>query len=182
MVVHLSTKEWKRSLWFRMSPALSEKAASRKQHFSPSTTESFSSALMPSLILHETIITMSITLAKASPSAMKSEHLGQLDEDERAYLLVLDLGEQAKGFDGNAARIEIDWWTGILSKTTPAVGMRFSILSSQSSHMSRFAGPLEEGWLNIMGDIIEDDRVRMNIEILGRLSQPCKGGQVVQFL
>lgn len=42
--------------------------------------------------------------------------------------------------------------------------------------------PLEEGWLNIMGDIIEDDRVRMNIEILGRLSQPCKGEQVVQFL
>lgn len=136
MVVHLYTKEWKRSLWFRMSPALSEKAASRKQHFSLSTTESFSSALMPSLILHETIITTSITSAKASPSAMKAEYLGQLDEDEQAYLLVLDVGEQDKRFDRNAAGIDIDWWRWILSTKTPAVGMRFSILSSRSSHVT----------------------------------------------
>lgn len=46
---HGLLKEWRRSLWFRRSPAFSEKAESRKQHFwrKPSlpTTKSFSSAL-----------------------------------------------------------------------------------------------------------------------------------------
>lgn len=33
-----------------------------------------------------------------------------------------------------------------------------------------------------MGDIIEDDRVRLNTETHGRLRQPCRGSQVAYFL
>lgn len=43
MVMAFNMKEWRRSLWFRRSPAFSEKAESRKS--SLPTTKSFSSAL-----------------------------------------------------------------------------------------------------------------------------------------
>lgn len=49
MVMAFYMKEWRRSLWFRRSPAFSGKAESRKQHFLRKsylpTTKSFSSAL-----------------------------------------------------------------------------------------------------------------------------------------
>ncbi|KAL0149902.1 hypothetical protein M9458_054796 [Cirrhinus mrigala] len=69
------------------------------------------SALTPSLILHESVQGAFNTLAKALPNAVKSEELGQLDEEVRAYQINTDLGAQAKCFEENNARIDVDWWT-----------------------------------------------------------------------
>ncbi|RXN09856.1 Transposable element Hobo transposase [Labeo rohita] len=69
------------------------------------------SALTPSLILHESVQGAFNTLAKALPNAVKSEELGQLDEEVRAYQINTDLGAQAKCFEENNARIDVDWWS-----------------------------------------------------------------------
>ncbi|RXN32352.1 C-type mannose receptor 2-like protein [Labeo rohita] len=69
------------------------------------------SALTPSLILHESVQGAFNTLAKALPNAVKSEELGQLDEEVRAYQINTDLGAQAKRFEENNAQIDVDRWT-----------------------------------------------------------------------
>ncbi|XP_052420176.1 uncharacterized protein LOC127964065 isoform X1 [Carassius gibelio] len=123
------------------------------------------SALTPSLILHESVQGAFNTLAKALPNAVKSEELGQLDEEVRAYQINTDLGTQAKCFEENNARIDVDWWSKIFAMKMPEGGMRFPILGKLvKALLSLFTGPLVEGSFNMMDDIIEKDRVRLNIE------------------
>ncbi|XP_052409582.1 uncharacterized protein LOC127955943 isoform X2 [Carassius gibelio] len=123
------------------------------------------SALTPSLILHESVQGAFNTLAKALPNAVKSEELGQLDEEVRAYQINTDLGTQAKCFEENNARINVDWWSKIFAMKMPEGGMRFPILGKLvKALLSLFTGPLVEGSFNMMDDIIEKDRVRLNIE------------------
>lgn len=47
--------------------------------------------------------------------ACRSEELGQLDKEGRTYQVDSNLGEQAKGFNDNTARIDIDWWSTIIA-------------------------------------------------------------------
>ncbi|RXN18940.1 hypothetical protein ROHU_025945 [Labeo rohita] len=123
------------------------------------------SALTPSLILHESVQGAFNTLAKALPNAVKSEELGQLDEEVRAYQINTDLGAQAKCFEENNARIDVDWWSKIFAMKMPEGGMRFPILGKLvKALLSLFTGPLVEGSFNMMDDIIEKDWVRLNIE------------------
>lgn len=122
------------------------------------------SVLTPSLILHESVQGAFNTLAKALPNAVKSE-LGQLDEEVRAYQIDTDLGALAKCFEENIARIDVDWWSKIFAIKMPGGGMRFPILGKLvKALLSLFTGLLVEGSFNIMDDIIEKDRVRLNIE------------------
>nr|XP_009294180.1 uncharacterized protein LOC103909516 [Danio rerio] len=123
------------------------------------------SALTPSLILHESVQGAFNTLAKALPNAVKSEELGQLDEEVRAYQINTDLGAQAKCFEENNARIDVDWWSKIFAMKMTGGGTRFPILGKLvKALLSLFTGPLVEGSFNMMDDIIEKDRVRLNIE------------------
>lgn len=76
-----------------------------------------------------------------------------------------DLREQAKDSDENSARIDVDWWSRILAMKMPAGGMRFTISAKLvKALLSLFTGPLVEGSFNIMDDIIQNDRARLNIE------------------
>jgi len=86
------------------------------------------SVLTPSLILHESVRGAFNTLAKALPNAVKSEELGQLDEEVRAYQIDTDLGALAKCFEENIARIDVDWWSKIFAMKMPGGGLRFPIL------------------------------------------------------
>ncbi|XP_073672055.1 uncharacterized protein [Paramisgurnus dabryanus] len=123
------------------------------------------SALSPSLIQDQHILTAFSTLAKALPNVITTDELGQLDEEVRAYQTDLDLEEKGKGFDDNAARIDADWWSEIFLMKTPDGSIRFPILDKLvRALLSLFTGPLVEGSFNIMDDIIEKDRVRLNIE------------------
>lgn len=97
--------------------------------------------------------------------ACRSEELGQLDKEGRTYQVDSNLGEQAKGFNDNTARIDVDWWSTIIAMKMPAGEMKFPILAKLvKALLSLFTGPLVEGSFNIMDDIIENDRVRPNIE------------------
>ncbi len=123
------------------------------------------SALTPSLIIHETVQDAFITLAKALTNTITPEELGQLDEEVRSYQVDSDLREQAKDSDENSARIDVDCWSRILAMKMPAGGMRFPISAKLvKALLSLFTGPLVEGSFNIMDDIIQNDRVRLNIE------------------
>ncbi|XP_059364858.1 uncharacterized protein LOC132103782 [Carassius carassius] len=118
------------------------------------------SVLTPSLILHESVQGAFNTLAKALPNAVKSEELGQLDEEVRAYQIDTDLGALAKCFEENIARIDVDWWSKIFAMKMPGGGMRFPILGKLvKALLSLFTGPLVEGSFNIIDDIIEKDRI-----------------------
>ncbi len=119
------------------------------------------SVLTPSLILHKSVQGAFNTLAKA----VKTEELGQLDEEVQAYQIDTDLGAQAKCFQENIARIDVDWWSKIFAIKMPEGGMRFPIFGKLvKALLSLFTGPLVKGSFNIMDDIIEKDRVRLHIE------------------
>ncbi|XP_056441350.1 uncharacterized protein LOC130378664 [Gadus chalcogrammus] len=123
------------------------------------------SALAPSMILEESVQGAFNTLAKALPNVVKSEELGQLDDEVRAYQIDSDLGAQAKCYEENTSQIDVDWWSKILASKTPGGGLRFPVLGKLvKAVLSLFTGPLIEGSFNIMDDIIENDRVRLNIE------------------
>ncbi|XP_062396671.1 ankyrin repeat and KH domain-containing protein 1-like isoform X2 [Sardina pilchardus] len=123
------------------------------------------SALSPSLIQDQHMLNAYSTLAKALPNAISTDELGQLDEEVRAYQTDLDLVDKGKGFDDDAARIDADWWREIFLMKTPEGSIRFPVLGKLvRALLSLFTGPLVEGSFNIMDDIIEKDRVRLNIE------------------
>lgn len=83
----------------------------------------------------------------------------------RAYQIDTDLGAQAKCFQENIAQIDVDWWSRIFAMKMPEGGMRFPILGKLvKALLSLFTGPLVKRSFNIMDDIIEKDRVRLNIE------------------
>ena len=160
-------KPWVKELYTSLREGYTKAAAFLIKNLPLSNViiSSLSALLSPSLIQDQNILTAFSTLAKALPNVITTNELGEVDGEVRAYQTDLDLEDKAKGFDENAARI--DWWREIFLMKTPEGSIRFPVLGKLvRALLSLFTGPLVEGSFNIMDDIIEKDRARLNIEDL----------------
>lgn len=73
----------------------------------------------------------------------------------RSYQVDRNLGEQARGFDGNTERIDADWWSKVFDMKTSA-GEIFPILTKLvKAVLSIFSGPVVEGSFNVMDGIVK---------------------------
>uniref|UniRef100_A0A3P8TH97 Uncharacterized protein n=1 Tax=Amphiprion percula TaxID=161767 RepID=A0A3P8TH97_AMPPE len=123
------------------------------------------SALAPSFISQDNTLDAFKTLGQALPNVVEPEKLGQLLEEVQTYQIDLDLIEKAHHIEVENARIDVDWWSPILSKKMPNGEVKFPTMGKLvKALLSVFSGPLVEGSFNLMDDIVETDRARLHIE------------------
>lgn len=123
------------------------------------------SALTPSLIQDDSICGAFITLGEALPNVVAPEQISQLEEEIRAYQIEVDLVTCAQNYIEEEGRVDVDWWSRVVSMKNPERGVRFPILGQLvKALLSIFTGPLVEGSFNLMDDILEADRCSMNVE------------------
>ncbi|RXN16572.1 translation initiation factor IF-2 [Labeo rohita] len=123
------------------------------------------SALTPSLIQDDSICGAFITLGEALPNVVAPEEIGQLEEEIRAYQIEVDLVTCAQNYTEEEGRVDVDWWSRVVSMKNPERGVRFPILGQLvKTLLNIFTGPLVEGSFNLMDDILEADRCSMNVE------------------
>ena len=123
------------------------------------------SALTPSLIQCDSVCAAFMTLGKVLPNVVQPEALGQLQEEVRAYHRDVDLLPLAKTYVEDNSRVDVDWWSQVALLKTTERGVRYpTLIKLVKALLSVFTGPLVEGSFNLMDDILEADRCRMNVE------------------
>ncbi|XP_060756695.1 putative uncharacterized protein DDB_G0281733 [Neoarius graeffei] len=122
------------------------------------------SALTPSLIQSESLCSAFMALGKALPNVVPSEALGLLQEEVRAYQIDPDLVPLANTYDEENGRVDVDWWSQVALLRTERGARYPTLMKLVRALLSIFTGPLVEGSFNIMDDILEADRCRMNVE------------------
>ena len=123
------------------------------------------SALTPSLIQCDSVCGAFMTLGKALPNVIRPEALGQLEEEVRAYQIDDDLVLLANIYVEEDNRVDVDWWSRVAFLKNTKRGVRYpTLIKLVKALLSIFTGPLVEGSFNLMDDILEADRCRMNVE------------------
>ncbi|KAK7901343.1 hypothetical protein WMY93_018112 [Mugilogobius chulae] len=104
------------------------------------------SALSPSLFLHESMADAFTTLAETLPNIVKTEEIGQLVEEVRANQIDPQLQDKSHCFDETTARIDVDWWSAVISTKVAAGELKFPIMGKLvKALLLVFTGPLVEG-------------------------------------
>ncbi|XP_063751989.1 uncharacterized protein LOC134872551 [Eleginops maclovinus] len=123
------------------------------------------SALTPSLIQCDSLGSAFMALGKALPNVVPPEALGPLREEVRAYQIDADLVPLANTYVEENSRVDVDWWSQVALLRNSERGVRYpTLIKLVKALLSIFTGPLVEGSFNIMDDILEADRCRMNVE------------------
>ncbi|XP_076446314.1 uncharacterized protein LOC143283825 [Babylonia areolata] len=104
-------------------------------------------------------------LAQLLPNVIQQDELGELQKEARQYVNDTKLDGYLPSYRDNE-RIDTDWWGKIseLKKEDSNEPLYPYLSKLASACLSVFTGPLIEGTFNIMDDIIERDRAKIEPE------------------
>jgi hypothetical protein len=123
----------------------------------------YTSVLDPAFHNHSQCSKAFKDLARRLPHIVPEEKIGQLDMELNSYAVDKQVAMLANNYD-ESKRVDVDFWVPVMQLRNFAL-QRYPYLTKLAfSLLTAFSGPLVEGSFNIMGDIIEDDRAKMQIE------------------
>ncbi|XP_053384313.1 uncharacterized protein LOC128550116 [Mercenaria mercenaria] len=121
------------------------------------------SALDPELHGHSQVSAAFRYLANLLPNVVSGDEEGSLAMELNNYNVDRQVKAICEDFD-DGKRVDLGFWSKVAHLKT-FDNQRYPVLSKLVFAMlTIFSGPLVEGTFNVMGDIIEEDRTRMNIE------------------